>query len=100
MRASACRLTFARAVVSSSSSLSSLVSDHVGRGKLVSKQLKFPLSADHAVCIGELDRKQWYLLLNMCTDLKNNYTLVYDMVTKNMDKVVRQNDLDNYQSMY
>lgn len=38
---------------------------HVSRGKLVSKAIKFPLSGDHAVCIAELDRKQYYLLLNM-----------------------------------
>jgi hypothetical protein len=50
-------------------------------------RLKFPLSDDHAVCIAELDRKQYFLLLNMIQDIKNNYALVYDMVTKNMEKV-------------
>lgn len=33
-------------------------------------------------------------------DIKNNYTLIYDMVLKNMDKIVRQTDTESYQSMY
>ena len=117
---------------------------HVGRGKLVSKKLKFPLAGDHAVCLAELDTKQYFMLLNMVNDLKvsgaqrggatstraasparapveamrlplthddlvwlapalcvqNNYSLIYDMILKNMDKIQKVQDLDSYQNMY
>lgn len=80
--------------------MESMTKYHVGRGKLVSKMLKFPLASENALCIAELDRKQYFMLLNMCMDLCNNYALTYDMVLKNMEKLVKETNMDNYQSMY
>lgn len=66
---------------SSMSFLESNTKYHVNRGKLVSKMLKFPLAADYCTQIRELDYKHRYLLLNMLTDTKNNYAIIYDMVS-------------------
>ena len=45
--------------------MESLCKYHVGRGKLISKKIKFPLSADHDVGIQQLDEKQYFMMLNM-----------------------------------
>lgn len=50
--------------------MESMAKYYVGRAKLVSKKLKFPLSDDHTACIAELDKKQYFLLLNMVNDIK------------------------------
>lgn len=38
--------------------------------------------------------------LSQVSDLKNNYSLIYDMILKNMDKIVKAQEDTNYQSMY
>lgn len=87
--------------VRSLSYLLPLLCAQVGRGKLISKKIKFPLGvSDHSTAIAELDRKQYFMLLNMVSDLKNNYSLIYDMIIKNMDKIVRAQEDTNYQNMY
>jgi len=81
--------------------MESMCKYYCARAKLVSKAIKFPLAAeDHKRCIEDLDNKQFFLLLNMITDLKNNYALIYDMCLKNMEKLSRQQESDSYQSMY
>ena len=39
--------------------------------------------------IEELDSKEWLMLGNCCLDLRNNYATLFDLITKNMDKITR-----------
>ena len=70
------------------------------RGKLVTKAVKFGLVEDYVVAVGELDRKQWRVAVTMLLDLRGNYAVLYDSITKNEDKLKHISDLNSYEHMY
>ncbi|CAM9370016.1 unnamed protein product [Heterosigma akashiwo] len=68
------------------------VLDHItkfyfSRGRLISKSAKHPGVKDYGRAVMELDQKQYFNLLESCKDLRNNYILLWDKITKNMDKL-------------
>jgi len=57
------------------------------RGKLVTKVVKYPFIEDYRVAIEELDEKQ-YTEINLCIyDIYFCYTLLYDVIIKNFEKL-------------
>eukprot|EP00762_Andalucia_godoyi_P002329 ANDGO_07504.mRNA.1 Proteasome activator 28 len=57
------------------------------RGKLVSKCIKYPGVEDYRRSVDALDHKL-YMDMRMCGfDLRNNYSALYDLITKNFEKL-------------
>lgn len=57
------------------------------RGKLVSRLGKYPGVKDYTVCIQEVDRRERVNLCLSLQDLRNNYFILWDSITKNLDKI-------------
>lgn len=57
------------------------------RGKLVAKAVKYPFIEDYRVAVEELDEKQ-YTEITLCIhDIYFCYTLLYDVIVKNFEKI-------------
>ncbi|KAL6056279.1 Proteasome activator complex subunit 3 [Balamuthia mandrillaris] len=69
--------------------IESITKYYVTRGKLVSKVLKYPGIMDYRRSVDELDEKEYINLKLSTLDLRNNLAIAYDMLTKNMDKIVK-----------
>jgi proteasome activator subunit 2 (PA28 beta) len=57
------------------------------RAKYITKSLKYPGVTDYRNAIYELDEKEY---INMCMtikELRNNYSILHDMISKNWDKI-------------
>jgi len=59
------------------------------RGKLVSKVAKYPHIDDYRRTIEELDEKEFVSLRLVLCELRNHYSTLHDLITKNMDKIKR-----------
>eukprot|EP00126_Sphaerothecum_destruens_P006090 Sdes_comp19208_c0_seq2m10077 len=80
--------------------LESITKYYVTRGKLVSKVLKYPHLDDYVRSVEELDEKE-LLNLKLCLiDLRNNYAILYDMITKNMEKIKKPRSTNLHNTMY
>ena len=55
---------------------------------------------DYVRAVEELDRKQWRVSVTMLLDLRGNYAVLYDTITKNEDKLTTTTDANNYEHMY
>lgn len=67
------------------------------RGKLVTKMVKYPFIEDYQVAIEELDEKQ-YTEISLCIyDIYFCYTVLYDVIIKNFEKIKnpRSSNSDN-----
>jgi len=62
---------------------------HTLRAKIISKIMKYPNLNDYKKSIIELDFKQMLMLKHCLRDLRNNYWILYDVLTKNWDKIVK-----------
>jgi len=76
-----------RAEDSGFSVLESMTKYFITRAKLVSKILKYPKVEDYRQSVIELDEKEFVNLKLCCLDLRNNYAILYDMITKNLEKI-------------
>jgi len=71
----------------------------VTRARLVSKSLKYPQIDDFSRSIVELDEKE-FLNMQLClNDLRKNYFIIFDILTKNMEKLKKPRS-QNHSSMY
>eukprot|EP00127_Corallochytrium_limacisporum_P000228 Clim_evm45s7 gene=Clim_evmTU45s7 len=59
----------------------------ITRGKVSSKVLKYPGLNDYKVAIRRLDEKEWMDLKYLLLEIRNNYSILHDMLLKNMDKI-------------
>eukprot|EP00484_Ammonia_sp_Unknown_P001342 CAMPEP_0197020564 /NCGR_PEP_ID=MMETSP1384-20130603/1381_1 /TAXON_ID=29189 /ORGANISM="Ammonia sp." /LENGTH=316 /DNA_ID=CAMNT_0042448219 /DNA_START=16 /DNA_END=966 /DNA_ORIENTATION=+ len=62
---------------------------HTLRAKLISKVMKYPNLQDYKKSIVELDYKQMLMLKHCVRDLRNNYWILYDVLIKNWDKIIK-----------
>lgn len=62
---------------------------HQLRAKYVEKTLKHPHIDDFRRAIIERDQIEWMSRRNAIIDLRNNYATLFDMITKNLDKVTK-----------
>jgi len=67
--------------------LESMTKYFVTRAKLMSKLLKYPTIEDYQQSILELDEKEFINLRLCALDLRNNYTILHDMIIKNLEKL-------------
>jgi len=74
---------------------------HTLRAKLISKIMKYPNLEDYKKAIIELDYKQMLMLKHCVRDLRNNYWILYDVLIKNWDKIIKpKGDKSTNFSMY
>uniref|UniRef100_A0A915IQA8 Proteasome activator complex subunit 3 n=1 Tax=Romanomermis culicivorax TaxID=13658 RepID=A0A915IQA8_ROMCU len=57
------------------------------RGKLVSRIAKYPHVEDYREAIVDLDEKEFLNLRLVLIEVRNHYTVIHDMVTKNYEKI-------------
>jgi len=62
---------------------------YMGRGKVISKVSKYPHVEDYRKLITELDEKEFLSLRIVVSEVRNHYAALYDLITKNMEKIVR-----------
>ena len=74
---------------------------HTLRAKLISKIMKYPNLMDYKKSIIELDYKQMICLKHCLRDLRNNYWILYDVLNKNWQKIIKpKGDKNNTFSIY
>ncbi|XP_014671162.1 PREDICTED: proteasome activator complex subunit 3-like isoform X2 [Priapulus caudatus] len=71
----------------------------ITRAKIISKVAKYPHVDDYRRAIDELDEKQFISLQLVCCELRNNYSVLHDLITKNIDKIKRPRTAHNH-SLY
>lgn len=57
---------------------------YMARAKLWTKVLKYPNVSDYSEAIRELDEKQWVHIKFIYTEIRNNYSMLYDLICKVM----------------
>lgn len=57
------------------------------RAKYLTKSLKYPGVADYRKSIYELDEKEYINMVMTIKELRNNYSILHDMISKNWDKI-------------
>jgi len=71
----------------------------MGRGKIISKVAKYPHVEDYRKLISELDEKEFLSLRIVLSEVRNHYAALYDLITKNMEKIVRPRS-SNTENLY
>jgi hypothetical protein len=64
------------------------------------QSLKHPTVEDYRQAVVELDEKEYIDLRLAWKDLRNNYAVLYDMILKNFEKIVRPRSSDKTASLY
>lgn len=59
------------------------------RAKYITKTIKYPGVADFQNAVHELDQKEYLSLCMTLKELRNNYSILHDMISKNWDKIVK-----------
>ncbi|XP_070565710.1 proteasome activator complex subunit 3-like [Ptychodera flava] len=72
---------------------------YITRGKIVSKVAKYPHVEDYRQTITELDEKEFISLRLVLLELRNHYSSLYDLITKNLEKIKKPRG-SNTDSMY
>ncbi|KAF8531935.1 proteasome activator pa28 REG alpha/beta subunit [Gautieria morchelliformis] len=61
--------------------------NHLNRGKICSKLIKYPNIEDYALALREHDAKQLYMARQHLVDIKNIYSVLTDVIHKNIQKI-------------
>ncbi|KAK2705474.1 proteasome activator complex subunit 3-like [Artemia franciscana] len=69
------------------------------RGKLVSKVAKYPYIDDYRETVNELDEKEYVSLRLVLCEVRNHYSSLHDIITKNFDKIKKPRS-SNVTSLY
>merc|ERR1712013_338056 len=80
--------------------LRSIPKFHTLRAKIVCKILKYPNLEDYKRAMSELDAKQMLMLKHCLRDIRNNYWILYDVLSKNWDKITKPKGEKSTFSMY
>lgn len=57
------------------------------RAKYITKSLKYPGVTDYRNAVYELDEKEYVNMVMSIKELRNNYSILHDMINKNWDKI-------------
>jgi len=71
----------------------------ISRGELVKKVAKYPHVDDYRRSVQSLDEKQFVSMRFIALELRNHYTSVHDLLTKNLEKIKRPRSIQTH-SMY
>ncbi|XP_022667960.1 proteasome activator complex subunit 3-like isoform X2 [Varroa destructor] len=60
---------------------------YTARGGMITKIAKYPHVEDFRKAVDELDEKTYVTIRLTVTELRNNYSTLHDIITKNLDKI-------------
>jgi len=69
------------------------------RAKVVTKLIKYPNVEDYFRAVAEIDEKEFTNIHICIMDLRNNYAILHDLITKNIDKLLKPRS-SNSNNMY
>lgn len=84
-----CLSELSRAQDSGYNLLEAQLKQHMSRAKLASKLIKYPNVEDYQLALQEHDRKSMFLCRQHLLDLRNIYTLLTDLLHKNIVKITK-----------
>lgn len=67
--------------------LDSISNYHTTRGNYIVQMVTNPSVMDYAKCISQVDETQFFNARLSIQSFRNNYALLYDLVTKNLEKL-------------
>lgn len=73
---------------------------YMQRAKLVTKILKYPNVEDYRFTLRALDEKHWFHMKFSEAEARNNYTIIFDMMQKNWQKVIKPRTTDGNSMVY
>lgn len=76
-----------------------IVKYHIERAKLATKVIKYPNVMDYQQAISQLDEKEWLHIKITHVDIRNTYSMLYDLLAKNWEKVVKPKNEDTHHRM-
>lgn len=59
------------------------------RAKYISKTIKYPGLTDFQNAVHELDQNQYHSFCSTMRELRNNYSILHDMISKNWEKITK-----------
>jgi len=62
--------------------------------------LKYPTVVDYVQTVAELDEKQFINMKLCAKDLRNNYAILFDMITKNLEKLEKPRPSNHMTNMF
>jgi len=71
----------------------------LNRGQIIAKAAKYPHVTDYRQFIIELDEKQYLSLRLIAAELRNHYSVLHDMILKNIEKIKKPRN-SNLDGMY
>ncbi|XP_047136242.1 proteasome activator complex subunit 3 isoform X1 [Hydra vulgaris] len=80
--------------------LDSISRYYITRGKIASKIVKYPFLNDYKRAVKEIDDKEFMNLKFGINELKSNYLLILDLVSKNYEKIKKPRSSNNLNAMY
>lgn len=82
-------------VKDSAFSLCDGVKYHTTRARLISKVMKYPHVADYTQSVVEVDKKEWLHTKIALIGIRDGYSMLYDLLHKNWEKVVKPRSGDS-----
>eukprot|EP00382_Lankesteria_abbotti_P002804 CAMPEP_0113846406 /NCGR_PEP_ID=MMETSP0372-20130328/1291_1 /TAXON_ID=340204 /ORGANISM="Lankesteria abbotti" /LENGTH=265 /DNA_ID=CAMNT_0000815549 /DNA_START=53 /DNA_END=850 /DNA_ORIENTATION=- /assembly_acc=CAM_ASM_000359 len=79
---------------------SSIVEYFTSRATLAAKIIKYPNVEDYKEALRELDEKKWMSLKIARIEMRNNYATLYDLLSKNWERVVIPRQSDSASMIY
>ena len=73
---------------------------HITRAKLICKCHKYPGILDYQGAVCELDQKEYVNMRLTLLDLRNNYAILYDLITKNLEKIKNPRNEDHMTQLF
>lgn len=73
---------------------------YIARAKLVTKCIKYPHIGDYMNAVYELDKKQFLTMKISVLDLRNSYSILYDTIQKNIEKIKNPRNSDHIDRLY
>ena len=73
---------------------------YIARAKLVTKCIKYPNMGDYKNAVYELDKKQYLTMRILVLDLRNSYSILYDTIQKNIEKIKNPRSSDHIDRLY
>jgi hypothetical protein len=89
-----------RAEEAAFSAFENMTKYHITRAKLVCKCVKYPLLPDYQTAVAELDQKEYINVRLTLLDVRNNWSILYDMILKNLEKIKNPRSGDHTERLY
>eukprot|EP00164_Ancoracysta_twista_P001834 GFYU01002411.1.p1 GENE.GFYU01002411.1~~GFYU01002411.1.p1 ORF type:complete len:276 (+),score=76.99 GFYU01002411.1:83-910(+) len=80
--------------------LDTMTKYNLTRAKIASKVIKYPRIADYVRSLDDLDHKEYTNMRLGCLELRNNYAIIFDMITKNLEKIRVPRRSDHVNNMF